>query len=499
MKRISNLALALLLLISSVAGCNKETIENESDVTTISDTDIVPPESNLCIDTLTKQDYSGADFRIYTSNVLSGIELPTTINYAAEESGEIVNDTLYARDRWLEENYTVTVQYTVDNESGKPQKLSQMILAGDDVYDLIIEDLATVARGLAEINGTYPLNYIDTIQLEEKYWMPELNEQLKIGGNLFFSSSAISPRYYGSVYLIMFNRDMAEDLKLPDFYQMVTDGTWTLDVMMECAGKAFSDSNGDGQITEEDTIGLIYEVLTPESLVMASGYHYVENINGSLKVMLENEAVVTLMQKISNFLQEDCVVRKGYGSTFDVNKAINNGTVLFHNPATCNLAGFRDLTYDYGILPMPKDSVEQDSYISYSQPWASACPTIPITVTGDRLKMTGTLTNAMAAYGYDYIRPAVYDNVIQLKGTRDEKSIAIIDLMFENITFELTSILNFDLLNATLQEHFTRSLGKRDIVTVYASIKEATETAVAQIEENYAKYENYVKYDDYLS
>lgn len=494
MKHLSVLAAATLLTASLTACGDSSQTPIETDAalnTTAAVTETSAPESHLYTDTLTSEDYGGADFRIYTGNVLAGWELPTTINYAAAETGEIVNDTLYARDRWLEETYNVSVQYTLnDSDSNKPQKISKLVLAGDDAFDLVIEDLATVARGLADANCIYPLNYINTIRLGEDYWMPDLNEQLKIGGNLFFSSSALSPRYYGSVYVLLFNRDLAAQLDLPDFYQMVTDGTWTIDAMMECARLALSDTNGDSKITAEDTVGMMYEVLTPESIVMGAGYHYVQNVGGKLTVMLEDQALVTLMQKISDFLQEDCVVRDGAGSTFDAEMSINNGTFLFYNPCTFNLAGLRDLPYDYGILPMPKNDEAQDSYIGYSQPWASACPSIPITVVGDRLAMTGTLTDAMAAYGYDYLRPAVFENVIQLKGARDEKSGEIIDMMFENITFELTSILNFDRLNGQLQEHFTRALGKKDIVSRYAAIKSKTEAAIAAIEEQYANFEN---------
>lgn len=495
MKHIPILTAAILLLTASMAACgdsgNVPTETNAVPDTTAAVTETAEPQSKLCVDTLTPQDYNGADFRIYTGNVLAGWELPTTINYAEAETGEVVNDTLFARDRWLEETYNVAVQYTLnDSDANKPQKISKLVLAGDDAYDLVIEDLATVARGLADANCIYPLNYIDTIRLDQNYWMPELNEQLKIGGNLFFSSSAISPRYYGSVYVLLFNRDLAAQLDLPDLYEQVTDGTWTLDSMMECARAAFADTNGDSKITAEDTVGMMYEVLTPEALVMGAGYHYVQNIGGKLTVMLEDQALVTMLQKLSDFLQEDCVVRDGHGSTFDAEMSINNGTFLFYNPCTFNLAGLRDLPYDYGILPMPKNDEAQESYIGYSQPWASACPSIPITVVGDRLAMTGTLTDAMAAYGYDYLRPAVFDNVIQLKGARDEKSGQIIDMMFENITFELTSILNFDRLNSNLQEHFTRALGKKDIVSRYAAIKSKTEAAITAIEEQYANFED---------
>ena len=170
MKRLTALAAALVLLAASATACGDSGTAPVDTATTpdttAAVTETAAPEEKRCIDMLTEQDYGGADFRIYTSNVLAGWELPTTINYAAEESGEVVNDTLFARDRWLEETYNVSVQYTCDDSgANKPQKLSKLVLAGDDVYDLIIEDLATVARGLADANCIYPLNYINTIKI----------------------------------------------------------------------------------------------------------------------------------------------------------------------------------------------------------------------------------------------------------------------------------------------------------------------------------------------
>ena len=35
------------------------------------------------------------------------MKLVTTLNYGEEETGEVVNDALVARDRWLEETYKV--------------------------------------------------------------------------------------------------------------------------------------------------------------------------------------------------------------------------------------------------------------------------------------------------------------------------------------------------------------------------------------------------------
>ena len=482
---------ALLLTVLAATACASES-DGQKDTVTLAEKDSVGTVTEETTeettvhytDALKTQDFGGVDFRIYTTTALVGMTLPTTINYASETTGEVVNDTLFARDLWISENYNVNMEYTVDTLS--PRNLTTAILASDAAYDLIIHDLAEWTRNLADSNCIYPLNKIDTIRLDQPYWMPELNEQLKIGGNLIYSSSAISPRFYGSVYVILYNRDLAANLDLGDMYALVSDGGWTIDRMMEYSRMAYADLNGDGKYDDNDRVGMFYEVLTPESMVMGAGYHYVVNDNGQLKVMLEDEKLVTLMQRMAEFFGEDCCTWDNNDPKYDVMKVLNAGNFLFYNPCTFNLADLRDLSCDYGILPMPKESEAQKLYYGYSQPWASANPMIPITAVGDHLSMVGTLTDAMAAYGYDYLRPAVYENVIQLKGTRDERSAEIIDLMFENVTYELTSILEFGKLDTKLSEYFTKDHGRTQLASLYASLKSSVEKEVQKTVEKYA-------------
>ena len=116
-------------------------------------------------------------------------------------------------------------------------------------------------------------------------------------GNLFFSSSAISPRYYGSVYVLLFNRDLAAQLDLPDLYEQVTDGTWTLDSMMECARAALADTNGDRtrdsllaqdiyyQLTEQGR-KVFFARITLEDVAGAQYEPYIFAALNSAKIML---------------------------------------------------------------------------------------------------------------------------------------------------------------------------------------------------------------------
>ena len=487
-------AILAALMIASTTACNSKSDAEEEqtpsqsvDTTETESTAETEAEKQLFSQKLTTQDYGEADFRIYTSNTINGLQNVILLNHADEQNGEIVNDTLFNRDLFIEDGYNVKLQYTVDDETATrkmPEILSKAILAGDSGYELIIQDHAVTAKNLAAQSCIYPLNMVPGIQLDEEYWFPKVNETSYIAGSLYFASCMISPRYYGSVYLMMFNRDLAENLGLEDIYGLVSDGSWTLDKMMELARQAVSDTNGNGTIDTDDTLGFLWE--SHESFITGAGFHMVENENGHLTSKLGDERMVNLFQKLVSFFEEDGIVRDGE-EAFDSSAIYSRGGALFFNPCAFNLAFYRDYEYDFGILPMPKYDEAQSEYVAISQPWVNTTPIIPVTLKGDALAMTGDITNAMVAYGYDYLRPAVFENVLMLKTTRDAQSAEIIDLVFQNVTIELSTSLSFGTFYKDIQAFFGLQLGQQDVTSLYAAVKPSLETAMKSIEDQYAE------------
>ena len=440
------------------------------------------------IDSLPEADYLGADFGIYTSNNINSWTLPTTLNHADEETGEVVNDALFARDRWLEDRYNVNPDFTVDGTTpagSMAAPLEKNILAGDSSYHLILQDVACVAKPLTLDGCAYPLNLVDGIRLDEDYWMPELNGELRFGENLYLCASAISPRFYGSVYLYLFNRDLAGDLgMMPALYDLVREGGWTLDRQYEMAAEALADLDGDGSFGSGDRYGLCWEVLTPEAVVLGCGYHLVKNVDGALSFMIDEEGLVDVLLAMGENFHKDYAFQDSGRTKLNVSAILNGGQFLFLNTCTFNLAEYRDFAFDYGILPMPKKDEAQPAYISYAQPWVVVSPVIPVTVAGDALSMTGTLTDAMAAYGYDYLRPAVFENVIQMKGTRDEQSAGIVDSLFDNVTFELATIYGFGSFYSSFTNAFENNQTE-NLMSVWAKVRKGAEKELDRISAAY--------------
>ena len=488
MKKLNTATLcaALLLLASSAAACGGEAeqpVAGTSAQEGEKQTEEQAVTEKLYTDAIASADMGGMEFRIFTSNALNGYEGPTTINTAADENGEPVNDALYARDRWLEEHFNVTVKTTDQKDESymfNSNFLKKLITAGDDQFDMILQDIVNVSRTLAVDDAyIYALDTIDTIHLDADYWMPALNKPLNIGDHTYFAACPASPRYYTSAYVLLFNKNLARDLDIENLYDLVKNGTWTIDKLSEISKLGLADVDGNGVYDVNDRYGFLWHSLAPTSFVLGAGYNYVENKNGTLVCNLDNAAFVNYIDKVSDLFRQPSSNTEFYDDI-----AYNGaGNFLFCAPATMELNDYREVNYDYGILPFPKQNAEQKDYITYAQPWILMSPTVPVTITGDRVNTVGTLVDAYTAYGLDYIRPAVFNNVLQVKGTRDEESAEIINRIYDNITFDLMTIFKFEQLSPTVSEYWANLESGKGIQSMYAAITEATAKSMQTLTE----------------
>ncbi len=497
-KKLFSLLLAALLLASATA-CSGKT-ENQTTADTSNATETVAGDGSSSettaetdeedfVSNLPKADYGGREFRIEAGNSLAGITSSTTINIAEELTGEVVNDALYNRDRYLEQQYNITIKNTLQDVRDATV-LNKLVLSGDAGLEVSFGDIASYGGYLMLTGTVYPMNMVENVNLDKPYWNQAANEAMTIGTSVYFPTGAISPRFYGSVYIILFNKDIAEDMGIENLYDTVQEGTWTMDKMFNLAKGALVDLNGDGEYGAEDQYGLTYEVLTANALWVGADKNVVKTVDGELQYTIENESVVNLFERILKYYEDPSVIW-GDDAKYDGGTLLNEGRTLFQNPCTFNLTEYREVDFDFGILPMPKENENQANYVSYGQPWVTYCPYVPITITGADREMVGMVIDAMAAYGHQYIRPAVFDNVIQLKSTRDEESAKIVHDIFDNVSFELVSTVSSGNVRNMLDNLFTYKYGTMEFTSSWAKIKDAAtkelDSLISTIAENEAK------------
>ena len=473
-KTITWICLFACLLMTACQEKEADLPADTADTAETAGTETVPETEPSYVDALPKANYTGASFRSYGANTLNGMEYATLLQFSwGEQNGESCNDILYDRTAYLEEFYNVDFVETIEPGNMSASKVQANIKAGDAAHDMIYGDVASFGYSMVLAGGVYPSDMIPGLQLDNPYWSSEMRESLTIGDSYYFPTGAITPRYYGAAYLLMFNRDIVTDMNLPDPQALTKEGKWTIDVMFDMMADAYVDLNGNGEVDQDDQIGFGYETLTAETLVLGCGYHYVENENGKMRAAFDDENLVTLMQWMVQQYQQEGIIQDG-ANGIDYGAMVEAGRVLFDSPCTFSMAAYRDYEYDFGMVPFPKENEMQDGYISYAQPWVVTVPYVPVTNTGDTLAMTG--------YGYEKVQPVIYEEVIMLKNTRDEASSEIVDMLYENVTIELASCIGLDGFTGKVQQMFTSNLGKTDITTLYAGSRESIENFFTNLE-----------------
>ena len=105
--RITALVLAMLVCLSGIACGDSQPTDKDTDTVT---QDTTPEETtSKWLDSLLDKDMEGAEF-----NVLTAAE-QWQYFYNAEETGDIVNDAVYTRNRTVEERFNCKINYRIYN------------------------------------------------------------------------------------------------------------------------------------------------------------------------------------------------------------------------------------------------------------------------------------------------------------------------------------------------------------------------------------------------
>ena len=99
----------------------------------------------------------------------------------------------------------------------------------------------------------------------------------------------------------------------------------------------------------------------------------------------------------------------------------------------CN--SLRDMEDSYGILPIPKYDEYQDSYYSRVNNYHDSL--IAVFNTAGDPEAVGAALEVLSYYSYYNIYPQFYEVVIQGRGTRDDDSRRMLDIIFSTRTYDL--------------------------------------------------------------
>ena len=447
LRKLTALFLALLMLFV-FNGCTNNTpdsdkqgdntdqgkLPDDTDGPDDGDTDPDDGEIDYYAD-LIKADYEGYDFRIFIR--------PGKVKdqYVEEETGETVDDAVYRRNQEVMNMFNITMSYTESPNSDAETGALNTILAGDDAYDIIFPHTRS-SFGYAKQGALFNWNELENVHLDKPWWAQDIRENADIDGKLYVMDGDISMHSLQFANCMLFNKAIFDELGLDYPYQMVKDGTWTFDEFEKLVHQGAKDLNGDGVMTPgDDRYGYwTVEWGHPIAIIYTGGQRiYSKGADGLPYLSLYSEKTVDIFDRYFALTDSEDAFLQLTGKdanttlTYKAPEMFRSDKTMFQDDNLGAVASYRDMESDFGILPLPKFTMD-DEYATVINGHAHLV-VVPKTISDP--ERTGAIIEALCAIGHKEVLPAFYETALQTKFTRDEESAEMIDIIRDSRVYDL--------------------------------------------------------------
>lgn len=453
---------ALLSLI--LAGCGDSTGTDVQTTGIPEDTAVTVTEDAAPRDGLPEElDFGGAEVKIHSGLWMGISKDPLSEYYVEKETGDIVNDAVYNRNRAVEERLNVKFSHTWHETTWETRATelafyTSSIMSGDDFFDIVFY-IAHLMPSVALGGSMYNLADMEYIDLSQPWWAQLYNGAATVNGNLYFATGDIVLGNYLNAYCMYFNHQLIGTLDMENPYELVKNGKWTLETVRTMSAEAYSDLNGNAKADEGDRFGLVVQGGNIISGFMESSEVQILEIADdglSGEYVFANEHNTNVVQRVCKLLFESEGVLYGKDGTAD-QYLFNDGNVVFTGGWFSDTDYYRDLEFDYGVIPYPKYDENQDDYYTRM---GTACPVVAVPVTTDDPDMISAVLEVMAAEGYYQMRPAYFDTALKNKYSRDEETKDMVDRIISNVTVDFGTIYVY-ILN-DISDKFKSMIGQNN-------------------------------------
>ncbi len=472
-KQILSLLLAALMLTASCSSSQ----DGSSDTTSSASYDSASSDETTDQSILAKftpelkkeLELDGYEFNIF---VRPSIDDWTIVDLVSEgETGDVLNDAVYKRNLWLEENYGFKINVGYSSATGTPE-IQTYILADDDSYDAYFP-IGRVAAGLATQGLLYDLNELEHIDFNKDCWNKMLLDSIAFGGKQYYASGAITTNSYNAVTMMAFNKGMIDKYKLDDPYQLVKDGKWTFDKLHEMASQVADDLNGDSERTSADQFGITLQTTANTiAFFFSSGESVTKMDSDGLPVItLESERAINVYNKLRDSVADHNVYFTG---TDPENLAMfSEGRALFYLEVLNTIAKLRTYDLEFGLLPLPKWTEDQEQYIQWVNGWC-LCP-IVVANNNANPDRTGFMIQALAEASQDFLIAPYYTKVLEGKIASDQESADMLDIAINNFVLDNCDMYSWSGITSALVTGLKEG---SEISSIIASNKSALEAAI---------------------
>ncbi len=490
MKKILILCLVLSMLLSTLAACKKNTNDPATDTGATE-----APTGEVELDTGDQEPETDE----WGRPVLES-SLPDDLNYNNEtvtivvrssrkdrflgdssKEANAIDQELFRRNAYVEEKLKIVLDYkVVEQKSSDTTTFDTAVktfLTGNGDID-IITSYAYFVPNLAIAGCFKNLNDINMLDMTSIAWNANFAEAVAYDGALYFNVGDFSLDYLQQIVGIFFNKKLATDhFGSPDvLYDMVEDGTWTIDNVMTMLTDIYDDKNQNGQRDLEDLYGFTLGATSGpcEAFVTGLGFNYtVKNADGEYEMFEMSTGLSDMIDKIHLFLNSDyCAPRSIWSWANGKTSFSAQNTIFLSSSLETLTSNYSDVDFDIGFLPSFKYR-ETDGYK---------------TAAGDSFSMQSIMANCkdperagavlqcLNEVSYQDLTPAYFDVLLKVRLANDPRDAEMLQLMRDTVQLDFGRIYSAQLNRITGNVWSNFVNGNADYISWYRNHMETVRT-----------------------
>jgi hypothetical protein len=298
-------------------------------------------------------------------------------------------------------------------------------------------------------------DYTDIIDFEADWFNTYAINTFAIGHDVRMLYGDMNESNIRYVWIWLFNKELTEQYHLPDLYEIVDEGKWTMDCLMTLTNGVYTDVNGDGWEDDGDVYGYVSDnAASFDSWGPTLSVSPVRKDENNIPYVVDGLSQQTIdgFEKVYKLLFESAgtyVYKSSFGqleAMFVRNKALFTNTLIGY----LEKDSVREMV-DFGVLPTPKLTEDQDTYYTHTDCMFS-CLLLPSAISDEEALCSVYIANALNAFGREMVLPVYYEMVLKTRLTRDKESPRMMDLVLEGrrYGFEYFAESDFPLTHVTV-------------------------------------------------